>query len=182
MFTKSNFYKYCTQREQARVVNGKLRCCNSSLIILCSNAFRFFQGTDGVHYLLQWYLSRATYSRTGQWWWLFWQSDCFWCKRSLVRIQLSSCPQPSSLRRCFKGNLNRIHPGFGHTPVTKKFTFTYSENYEAENKSRWVLDAHMKTFSRAVVVAQLAEQLLPTPEVRGSNLVIGNFYWTNISY
>ena len=101
---------------------------------------------------------------------------------ALVRIQLSSCPQPSSLRRCFKGNLNRIHPGFGHTPVTKKFTFTYSENYEAENKSRWVLDAHMKTFSRAVVVAQLAEQLLPTPEVRGSNLVIGNFYWTNISY
>ena len=34
---------------------------------------------------------------------------------------------------------------------------------------------------RAVVVAQLTVQLLPLPEDPGSNLVIGNFYWTIIS-
>ena len=32
----------------------------------------------------------------------------------------------------------------------------------------------------AVVVAQLVEQLLPKPEVRGSNPVMGKMYWTFI--
>ena len=31
-------------------------------------------------------------------------------------------------------------------------------------------------------VAKLGKQLLPTPEIHGSNQVTGNFYWTNISY
>ena len=34
------------------------------------------------------------------------------------------------------------------------------------------------SYNRAVVVAQLAERLLPIPEDPGSNPVIGNFYWT----
>ena len=33
-----------------------------------------------------------------------------------------------------------------------------------------------KATNRAVVVAQLVEQLLPTPKVRGSNPVIGKIY------
>ena len=33
-----------------------------------------------------------------------------------------------------------------------------------------------KYFQRAVVVAQLANRLLPTPEVRGSNPVIGEVF------
>ena len=38
---------------------------------------------------------------------------------------------------------------------------------------------HAKTCSkRAVVVAQLAEQLLPKPEARGSNPVIGKIIYT----
>ena len=38
----------------------------------------------------------------------------------------------------------------------------------------------VKIFFWAVVVAQLVEQFLPTPEVRGSNPVIGKFYITHI--
>ena len=37
-----------------------------------------------------------------------------------------------------------------------------------------------KATNRAVVVAQLVEQLLPTPKVRGSNPVIGKIYWTSV--
>ena len=40
---------------------------------------------------------------------------------------------------------------------------------------------HIKRLAfRAVVVAQLAERLLPISEDPGSNPVIGNFYWTLI--
>ena len=46
-------------------------------------------------------------------------------------------------------------------------------------------DGKLKTFLflliRAVVVAQLVEQSIPTPEVRGFNLVIGKLYITYVS-
>ena len=46
-------------------------------------------------------------------------------------------------------------------------------------------DSKLKTFLflliRAVVVAQLVEQSIPTPEVRGFNLVIGKLYITYVS-
>ena len=37
-------------------------------------------------------------------------------------------------------------------------------------------DSHKSVYNWAVVVAQLAEQSLPTPEDPGSNATIGNFY------
>ena len=42
------------------------------------------------------------------------------------------------------------------------------------------MEPYKNFYLRAVIVAQLVEQLLPIPEVRGSNPVIGkNLYWTS---
>ena len=46
--------------------------------------------------------------------------------------------------------------------------------YEERNKKKLVTRSEKD--SGAVVVVQLAEWLLPTPEVCSSNLVIGKFY------
>ena len=46
--------------------------------------------------------------------------------------------------------------------------------YEERNKKKLVTRSEKD--SGAVVVVQLAEWRLPTPEVCGSNLVIGKFY------
>ena len=47
---------------------------------------------------------------------------------------------------------------------------------ERENEERERENEERERESRAVVVAQLAEQLLPTYEYLGSNSVIGNFF------
>ena len=42
------------------------------------------------------------------------------------------------------------------------------------------MEPYKNFYLRAVIVAQLVERLLPIPEVRGSNPVIGkNLYWTS---
>ena len=74
--------------------------------------------------------------------------------------------QPSSKNCCgyFLGNVSKIGLLFieksGHTNREPDVGATNTVSF-------W-----------AVVVAQLAERLLPIPEDPGSNPVMGNFYWT----